>query len=276
MAPRPSGSSSTRPGGTTGSLGGFGNRFGAQQNAAKEEDVGPILKRLKDIKAAYDPDDPAYRFQIIVYNTAHGNPPSKPKSLTDKSWEQAKAVAPSSTRVPALIQGFDGLQERSSAQQEIVEKMKAKMQDMKTKLEEMRAKIDGEIREQMQQISENNSRIDARMMEIMQVKEIDSLKSVAFSQNEEELLEKLEEWEAQINKPGGYAASLTRIQNMAEAMKEGVCSKSEVMLNREAKDRITAILKTNTRSLKALTEVVKESKAAQESLDRQIQKLLGE
>lgn len=273
MAPR-QGQSSRGRGNAAGSFQ-MGGTFG-QQGAKKEEEPDPILKRLKDIKAAYDKEDEAYRFQVILYNTkGSGQAPAKPKSVADKNWKQAQAVAPNE-RVPELIQGFDGLHARSESQNLMVSKLREKMQDMKAKIEEMRAKIEGEIRGQMQEISENNSKIDERMMEIMQVKEIDSLKSVMFSQNEEELLEKLEEWDSQIKKPGGYAANLNKLKNMAEEMKEGVSSKSEVILTRDAKDKIAAILKTNTRSLKALTHVVKESRAAQESLEKQTQKLLGE
>lgn len=254
--------------------------FGKKE--VKDEETDPLMRRLNRIRDSYSPDSTSYRFQVIAYNTKGGKVgglgggATKPASLTEEDWQQALAIGTPNNRTPVLIQGFDGLETRSQTQLAVVEKMKGALVGLKARIEEMRGSLEGTIRDKMAMINDKNNEIDARMMEIMQVNEVNSLKDVAFNPNEEELLEKLEALERQINKPNGYAATLNMLKNKTRSTKEGVSARSEVILNSDAKEGITSILKTNTRALKALTDSVKESKAAQDSLEAQLKRLLDE
>ncbi|GAA6039719.1 hypothetical protein JCM8097_001369 [Rhodosporidiobolus ruineniae] len=81
----------------------------------------PIEARIEAIKAAWDPSNPACRFQTYFYNEI---PPgqsasmfAKPPQASEQGWEKARRENPDPERlVPALALGFSSLQSRLASQ----------------------------------------------------------------------------------------------------------------------------------------------------------------
>lgn len=260
-----SGSKSSTGSSMFGSSGGFG--FGSQQK--QEETVrDPIVARLRRIRDAYDPKSTSYRFQVIVYNTKKSGGTSggfglgswsstQPESVKPEDWTMAKNAAPSDKVEPHVIKGFKELKERAEAQQEIATKMREKLSSMKGRLDVLKRKLKTEVGDKIAKIQEREREVKQLQMEVCELKDVNAFKGVPFNSEEEDLMKKLESLESEIERPNSFTAKLNMLGTRSKLVKERMVTEPELVLTDDAVKKIQDVLEMHTKSLMALTTVVK-------------------
>ena len=256
-----------------------GGWFKSSTTSQDKKETDPILQRLHKIRDSYDKNTKSFRFQAIVYdtkaNTSMGSWSSCPACVQEADWEQAKAAAPNSELTPRVLEGFDQLRERASAQEEIADQMEEKLEDMKCRIEELKEDFANSVAVQMKKIAANNDMINRLMMNQLESEEMEELKSMPFTNDEADLVDKLSKLEKDIDKPRGFTAQLNMLKSRVRYMKETTASEPEVVLTDGVRERAMQVLGMHTKALKALSQVVKRMRTQTDATYEQLKKLIG-
>jgi hypothetical protein len=237
----------------------------------------PILQRLYKIRDSYDDKSTSYRFLALVCNTkggsALGGAAGKPASLTDQEWAEASAsVLNPDTMAPAALTGFDKLDERSSSQVAICERMRSKLQELKGKIDDVHKGFRDIAMSRLEKLQANNNMINRQLMELTRIREVNGLKTVPFSADEAGLLGDLEKLQRDLEKPNKYVAALNALTLNRKFMRETLAEPPEIVLKETTRKRAEKVLEKNSEALTALISLVKDLNRQLAAMDTAIKR----
>lgn len=256
--------------------GGFGGGFsGFGATAPKKEPVkvsDPFLMRLYKIRDCYDQDSTSYRFRTVVYNTRGSSSSPKPAYVTQEDFDMACNSAPGENLEPHFLRGFKELNDRAKAQEEMAKKMREKLTDMKTRIEEIKSEFKDTVGAKLTQICEKNEEIKQKLMEICEDEEVQALKSVPFSNEEADLVKKLQALEDETER---LDADLNTLRSTANFMKERMVTDPEIVLTEEAVAKIKSVLSMHTKAIQGMTQAVKAVERQKVDTDEFVNRFVG-
>jgi len=257
--------------GKPGGLFGSGNK-----NAPKTGKIDdPLLQRLHRLRDSYDESKTTYRFGAVVYNTKTqsstglSSSNSKPGSLTDEEWQKAQANSPDPNKFsPFLMCGFPAIEARQSAQVDIVNLMKSKLDDMASKINELSSSFQMLVSSKIQSITERNHHISNSLMQVLETEEVNSLSSFQFSREEHELLDRLEKMQEEIHKPNKFISALNTLSVKAKFMRDSAKSYNVMSINSQISTKSTEILRSNTKAIESLSHQIENLKESVKILEK--------
>lgn len=255
-----------------------GSGFGAKKTTTEHSD--PYLERLQKIIDAYDEKKPDYRFYTVVYSSApapkakasvfgaktgFGAKPGGTTSafgnktqpfISTQEWESYKKLAGEGFQ-PEVLKKND-LAKRKTSQTNTIALMKKKIEKMKDDLKEIEDSYRKTKEGGISNLIKNNQEIIELLMKVVFKKEINALKDQQFCKEEQELLDKLEIINANINKPNQYESQMNKIKLLSRFLADSKKSTAQTLkLSDDTKKDICAVLESNNKSIQAMTEVIK-------------------
>ena len=270
------GLSAFNPQGSSGSFGLFGSQplqpqqQTAQASAPPQADQSassPLVKQLMDLKAAYDPTSPLCRFQSIFYNRVAD--PSKlrsfipPPHANPALYQRAVRSNPDPTSLtPSLAVGFEDLKRRLEAQREARAVHEAAVKGIRESVEEMRSvhwaytvPVLKGLRETAEEQGLRVLRIVNRLVEV-------EARGVALTEEERDYRAKMERVAVEVQREGWMekAREMQRRVRMGGlgTAGDGAVDGGEVQLSAEDREKLRAVIDTQTRALEFLIDTVKE------------------
>ncbi|OHT15810.1 hypothetical protein TRFO_13830 [Tritrichomonas foetus] len=251
----------------TSSFGGFGQTqnktnafgFGATPQVQKVAVLKPdsLFNRVWNLRCAYNPDSPAYRFCYIFYNKKHGqNFPECPKNITEADWVKICMECPDPDHlVPYPLMGFDALKERAASQKEMKDKLVERMKIIQAKLREMTSFYATELQGSFERIQQNATTIQQSMLEVIETEEVQHQQGRPMTDAENAMLAKLENMQLDLNRPGMYHAAIhnLRVKTQENPSKGG----SHLTIDKESLTAMATVLKANQDAIEALEKVTK-------------------
>lgn len=236
--------------------------FGQQQQV--QQHVDPLLQRLYKIRDSYDPNSTQYRFRAIVYNAkgtggiGGGIGGGAPKGIDPTEWQQAIHASPDeATLTPSALSGFNDLKNRINAQQGVLDMMKTKLNDMITRIMELNANYLDSTQDQLKKLTENNNTISYLLMKRLQTEEVNSLQSHQFSNEEHNLLTKIEGLKREVDQPNKFSAALNDLRTMANLNSDRKSIAPQIHIHEATLEKTKEVLDANGKSLKSLIDIVK-------------------
>ena len=240
----------------------FGSNFGF--GSKQENQVDPILQRLHKIRDTYNKNNASFRFYHIAYNVSSGSgmgSAAKPASIDQSEWDKYVAIAKNyfmvskDSMVPTQICGFEELEKRCQAQNDIVNKMVSKLEDLKSRIAQLKKIHDDQFMKLLDEITEKSHLISEQLMEVLEYKEINALPDYPFSQKEHELYDRLQKLKNEINKPNQYTSALNSLELKALMITESAANDNIVELPKNI-DEIEAIIQANHNAIEALVKIL--------------------
>ena len=207
--------------GSTSSFGqfsGFGNKpspwaFGKPQASNQPSD--PLRERLNALKNSGDPKSKSYQYGKKFYSIGKEGTTTTSSSsmmgqdhlfIDNEEWQSRtdSPNTPYSTKfisyVPIAIKGFSDLEKHINNQKEIISKVEDLISVMKAEINSIRI-ANKKCFKNFEELEENNKNIHIYLMEIKKVEEVKEIQQnhdYQFTQEEKELLDKLELIDSQI------------------------------------------------------------------------------
>ncbi|EAY15321.1 hypothetical protein TVAG_223970 [Trichomonas vaginalis G3] len=249
-----------------------------QKTTTKASD--PFVQRLNLIISAYDENSEDYRFAHILYNSQKDTKQSKglfggkstslggggglggglgknkPKCISEREFSSYQDLAPKGFEPTVLKK--DDIPNRMKAQKEILEQMKTKLHHMSEKIANINKDIEFFKKTDLAEAASNNRKILDLSMQQLSKKEVGALKSIQFSREEQELLDKLEAIKAQLNEPNKFVSQLNKLSLLQKFMEDSQeDQEDEFKIPEKRLKDVQDVLEVNGKSLAALEESIK-------------------
>lgn len=248
--------------GVGGARGGFG--LGMSQPHYQAQLVpDPIFTRIWNLRCAYDPDSPAYRFCHVFYNQRLGDDdsyPDKPNNFLVPDWVKICKEAPDPDNlVPCPLYGFDALKERHESQKTMRDQLIARTNLVQAKLREMTSFYATELRGSFERIRQNTVTINQLLMEVVEIEEIQFHQGQELTEEESALLSKLTLLQLNLTSTKNdenIVGSLRRLREKV-ARDKPRRSGTKLAIDKQTLGNLSQVLKKHQDSLEALEKVSK-------------------
>lgn len=267
------GTSSTSTFGKTGTTG-FGTQAKQptyQAQLAKD----PLFDRLWNVRSAYDPSSPGYKFCYVFYNKRTSDQqPKCPANMEIKDWVKIMEDCPDPEHlVPTAIYGFEALHKRVEAQKAIEKELSQRMTLIQSKLREMTSFYATELCGSLERIKQNTTIISQLMMEVVEKEEVKRNQGNNLNDDERRMLNKLEQQSLDLNRPGMFNSAISNIRIKSQMMKDRQKQRSQMSVDRETLKSLAEALKNNQDAIEALESTTKKAKRVVDTLDSSISDL---
>ena len=138
--------------------------------------VDPLFNRVWNLRCAYTPDSPAYRFCYVFYNKKIDDTvPTCPANIPESDWIKICTESPDPDHlVPCPVFGFEGLKERSESQKNISTQLQERIDIYKSKLKEMNSFYATELQGSIEKIKQNSYTTSQLLMKYVEVEDQNS------------------------------------------------------------------------------------------------------
>ena len=251
--------------------------FGQKRTQQSQQPTDPFVSRLNDIINSYSDKSDKYKFYWVFLNSkqqttvtkttttgfgankmgTQGNKPKPKPFISDEIWNSACALA-GDDKEPTLVTGFDQLKNRREGHKKILEKMDAKLKQFQSRISDIQSKFNDIQVVISTDISINNQKIFKSLIDTVSFEELKSLQTVPFSHEEQDLFDKLESIQSNIQKPNQYHSQMNKVKLLSKLIQDqGGRSTSTFEVPPEKIGAISEILDNYTQSIKEMTEVIK-------------------
>lgn len=260
-------------------------------NKANDKPTDPLMLRLYRIRDAYKPPTAtsgfgvnksatptdSFKFSSVVYNISTGQDSRPPSGISQQNWEKELAKAKqyptvnTDPMVPSLLQGFKGLNDRISQQEQFVKKMSEKLKSMKIDIQRIRQNYDKNFIDKIQKISENNREISEKLMTVLQKKESFADKEkIAFTPQEHELFDRLQKLENELSKPNKYKSALNALNLKSIMIRESGPFNPEIKITDQTNEA-EAIIRSNHEAISSLVNLIAKTQNSTTILEKAYQ-----
>ena len=246
-----------------------GMQQASAQSQAEQSASSLLVKQLLELKAAYDPTSPLCRFQSVFYNRVAD--PSKlrsfipPPHANPALYQRAVRSNPDpSSLTPSLAVGFEDLKRRLDAQREARAVHEQAVRGIREAVEEMRSvhwaytvPVLKGLRETAEEQGLRVLRVVNRLLEV-------EARGVGLTEEERDYREKVERMAVEVQREGWMekAKEMQRRARMGGLAVggegRGMDGGEAVELSMEDREKLRAVIQTQTRALEFLIDTVKE------------------
>ena len=254
---------------TANKMGGFGAKGGKTPTEYQASlKSNPLFTKIWNVRSAYNPKSPSYRFCFVFYNKRQENLEwmRTPDNFNDDDWCKICSEMPDPSHLtPEPVYGFKNLTERHESQKKFVRELQDRLSILQSKIREMSSFYDTEITGKFDEIEKNIRKINQLLIKVVGVREIRNHQiSNKLTPEEEKMRKQLEDWNNELDKPKMFKSALEELENKADRMKSQGNSASNKLsresLDSETKKLLTSALMKNQDAIEYLQKLVHEMK----------------
>jgi hypothetical protein len=239
---------------------GFRSFTQPKHQARRDDDPTGTFNRVWQLRGAYNPESPGYRFCFVFYNAKQGDDfPARPPNIQESDWIDLCLKMPDPDHfVPAPVNGFDGLEDRHRAQEAICRELEERMRLIHAKLREMTSFYATELRGPFQQVRQKIAEINEELAVVYEIEDVQRRQGAPLTGDERQLLTGLEEIDRTMETQR-YRARIDKLRQRLDKGKQGA-SKRGVGggMADGIREKVVAALDQNEQGLEALEKVTKE------------------
>ena len=243
--------------------------------------INPLIKRIDKLHEAYDPASPNCRFVAVVFDakpegTKSGVAASSASPLAKSNpelYQYAQSINPDPEKfIENQIVGFDGIANRMKSQMEVKAKLEEKIADLRGKAADL-SKQFKIITDQIQEIVNNNHKIQYDLISILQKTEVNALQNIPLSYEEQVLLGDLQKQKEEIDKPNQFVAELNTLSLKAKQKKDSKEIPMRFDIEPEIMSKAETVLKIDQDAISSLIEMLKEMEKKLKEIEKEQENL---
>ncbi|KAH0785578.1 carbohydratebinding protein [Histomonas meleagridis] len=211
----------------------------------------PLFNRVWNLRCAYTPDSPAYRFCFVFYNKKINNTvPTCPNNIPEADWIKICTESPDPDHlVPCPVFGFEGLKERSESQKKVSAQIQERIDMYKAKLKEMNTFYATELQGSFEKIKQNAYTTNQLLMKFVESEDQNN----QFGKIENEMKMTLEKLRLEEDT---QRSLISKLQTKAKSMQDNRSSMQTAIEKNSLMPIVTA-LKLHQDAIMALEKLVK-------------------
>jgi hypothetical protein len=206
------------------------------------------------LQAAYNPENPGYRFCYVFYNKRIvKDPPTRPMCITEADWVEICTNSPDPHNlVPSPVQGFEGLRDRYESQKAIVDQMGKRLKLIQAKLREMTLFCATELRGAFELIRQNSATIQQELLLAVGDDEVQKAQGRPLSEDEKQRLADLEAFDKKLRQPKRFRDTIRTLESKRDQE-----TREDFTVNRRVLDELVERLQVDQDAIELLKKEVK-------------------